>query len=196
MTATGWAMGTPGWMAPEQARGERAGPPADVFAWGLLVAFAGTGRPPFGTGRPDAVVYRIVHETPDVGGIDHELVPIVLAALEKDPQRRPRPEPVLHELLALDGIALTSVAPAHVLPTAPAQPPVASPPPVGPPPMAPPPAKSQGGRPSGPRRTLALVGVLVLLVAAGVGGVWLARLGDGSPAAADPDLPTATTARS
>ena len=106
MTATGWAMGTPGWMAPEQARGERAGPPADVFAWGLLVAFAGTGRPPFGTGRPDAVVYRIVHETPDVGGIDHELVPIVLAALEKDPQRRPRPEPVLHELLALDGIAL------------------------------------------------------------------------------------------
>jgi eukaryotic-like serine/threonine-protein kinase len=198
MTATGWAMGTPGWMAPEQARGERAGPPADVFAWGLLVAFAGTGRPPFGTGRPDAVVYRIVHETPDVGGIDHELVPIVLAALEKDPQRRPRPEPVLHELLALDGIAPTSVAPAHVLPTAPAQPPVASPPPVGPPPEPPVHARRAAAAPpprdrSAPRRVLALVGVLALLVAAGVGGVWLARLGDGSPAAADPELPTVTT---
>jgi predicted Ser/Thr protein kinase len=210
MTSTGWAMGTPGWMAPEQARGERAGPPADVFAWGLLVAFAGTGRPPFGTGRPDAVVYRIVHETPDVGGIDHELVPIVLAALEKDPQRRPRPEPVLHELLALDGIALsgspsqapapatadgeaaavaqTMVAPAHVVPTAP--------PPVGPPPVVPDPPVAPGppgGHRSTPRRALALVGVLALLVTAAAGGIWLARLGDDSPAAADPELPTAPT---
>ena len=165
MTSTGWAMGTPGWMAPEQARGERAGPPADVFAWGLLVAFAGTGRPPFGTGRPDAVVYRIVHEAPDIGGIDHELVPIVLAALEKDPHRRPRPEPVLHELLALDGIAQTSVAPAHVPPTAP--------------PSRPAHRHRLRRRPAvaglAPRRALAVLGVVALLVAAGAGGVWLAR---------------------
>ena len=142
-------------------------------------------------------MYRIVHETPDVGGIDHELVPIVLAALEKDPQRRPRPEPVLHELLSR--MASThQPAPATCCHRA-AQPPVAS---------AHPPVRRRSRRsartaapapvpPVGPVGACSpLVGVLVPLARAGVGGVWLARLGDDSPAAADAELPTAPTARS
>lgn len=184
MTATGWSMGTPGWMAPEQARGDRAGPAADVFAWGLLVAFAGTGRAPFGIGRPDAVVYRIVHEAPDVGGLDHALVPLVIAALEKDPHRRPRPEAVLHELLALDGAAPpTAVAPPAVVPTAPASPRPEQPAPV---PSAPRDRRSL-------RRAAGALAVLALLAAAAVGGVWLARLGDDSSAAAGPEAEPAST---
>jgi serine/threonine protein kinase len=60
MTRSGLRFGTPAWMAPEQLRDLPAGPPADVFAWGALVAFAATGRHPFGGGPPEAVAYRVL----------------------------------------------------------------------------------------------------------------------------------------
>ena len=70
LTRPGERMGTPGWLAPEQARSQRIGPPTDVFAWGALMAFAGTGREPFGHGPADAALYRVVHEEPDLNGLD------------------------------------------------------------------------------------------------------------------------------
>jgi serine/threonine protein kinase len=109
LTAVGFPVGTPGWMAPEQARGERAGPAADVFAWGALVAFAATGRQPFGEGRADAVLYRVVHQAPDLLGLDEALVPIVTRALDKDASRRPRPEDVLHALSGGEELPATTV---------------------------------------------------------------------------------------
>jgi len=89
MTATGTSMGTPSWMAPEHALGDKVGAPADVFAWGGLVLFAATGAPPFGEGRPEAVLYRIVHDRPDTSRLAPPLRDLVEAALSKDPSARP-----------------------------------------------------------------------------------------------------------
>jgi serine/threonine protein kinase len=75
LTQTGAVVGSPSWMAPEQAQGRDCGPSVDVFSWGATVAFAATGRQPFGEGRPEAVVYRVVHEEPDLDGIDPRLAP-------------------------------------------------------------------------------------------------------------------------
>jgi len=60
LTRVGTVMGTPGWIAPEQLRGGPVTPASDVFAWGCLVAFAATGRLPFGSGPVESQVYRVV----------------------------------------------------------------------------------------------------------------------------------------
>jgi eukaryotic-like serine/threonine-protein kinase len=89
MTRSGLRFGTPSWMAPEQLRDQPAGPPADVFAWGALVAFAATGRHPFGGGPPEAVAYRILHDPPDLAGVHGPLRRLVQDALSRDPAARP-----------------------------------------------------------------------------------------------------------
>jgi eukaryotic-like serine/threonine-protein kinase len=89
MTRSGLRFGTPSWMAPEQLRDQPAGPPADVFAWGLLVAFAATGRHPFGGGPAEAVAYRILHDRPDLTGVPGSLRGVVEAALSPTPSARP-----------------------------------------------------------------------------------------------------------
>ncbi|MCD0483403.1 protein kinase [Streptacidiphilus sp. ASG 303] len=89
ITRTGGWTGTPGWTSPEEYRGDRGGTAADVFAWGALVAYAATGRLPFGSGAPDAVAYRIMREEADTAGVPAGLLPLVRAALDKDPARRP-----------------------------------------------------------------------------------------------------------
>jgi len=88
-TGTGVLIGTIVWMAPEQLRGERAGPPADIFAWGACVAYAATGQPPFRAPTPEAVGLRILSAAPELGAVPAALLPIVRAALDKDPARRP-----------------------------------------------------------------------------------------------------------
>ncbi|MFD1931763.1 serine/threonine-protein kinase [Nonomuraea mangrovi] len=92
-------MGTPAFMAPEQVRGEQAGPSADVFAWGGLIAFAGTGRLPFGGGAPAEVLYRIVNEGPRLQGLDERMRGVVEWAMAKDPGRRPTAHRLLAELV-------------------------------------------------------------------------------------------------
>ncbi|WP_369145901.1 bifunctional serine/threonine-protein kinase/ABC transporter substrate-binding protein [Streptomyces sp. R44] len=92
LTATDAMIGTPGFLAPEQARiagaGE-VGPAADVFSLGCVLAYALTGRRPFGTGGVAAVVYRTVHEEPDLDGLPGPLLPLVEACLAKDAVDRP-----------------------------------------------------------------------------------------------------------
>lgn len=88
VTRTGMAVGSAGFMAPEQIAGN-AGQPADVFAWGLVVGYAASGLQPFGTGPTDAILYRIMHHSPELGAVPEELRPLVEAALDKDPERRP-----------------------------------------------------------------------------------------------------------
>jgi serine/threonine protein kinase len=88
-TMAGVVIGTPGWMAPEQLLGERATPAADVFAWGCLVVYAATGRNPWSEGTPTAVAHAMLHEPPDLSGIQGSLRPLVEAALRRDPARRP-----------------------------------------------------------------------------------------------------------
>lgn len=99
LTQTGVVVGSPSWMAPEQAQGRETTPAVDVFSWGATVAFASTGRFPFGEGRPDAVIYRVVHEEPDLRGLDPKLLPMVAAALGKEPSARPSPDRLLVDVV-------------------------------------------------------------------------------------------------
>ncbi|MER6569748.1 serine/threonine-protein kinase [Streptomyces sp. NPDC001093] len=89
VTRTGWRLGTPGYLAPEQLTAGVAGMAADVFAWGLVVASAALGRHPFGVGPAEGLAYRIQRHEPDLRGLPSELVPAVRSALQKDPKQRP-----------------------------------------------------------------------------------------------------------
>ncbi|WP_441250527.1 serine/threonine-protein kinase [Kitasatospora sp. McL0602] len=93
LTQTGVVLGTPQFMAPEQlqARG-RVGPAADVFALGLVLAFAATGKHPFGRTDSFGFGFRIVYEEPDLDDVPAELVDLVRRCLAKDPDERPTPE--------------------------------------------------------------------------------------------------------
>jgi hypothetical protein len=88
VTRTGVSVGSPGFMAPEQVRGQ-SGTPADIYAWGLTVAFAASGQPPFGIGPADVIFYRILHEEPDISAVPDRLRPLVTAALARKPEDRP-----------------------------------------------------------------------------------------------------------
>jgi serine/threonine protein kinase len=98
LTRSGLVIGTPGYLAPEQVTGSEVTAAVDVHAWGATVALAGTGRPPFGTGRPEAVLYRIVHESPHLEGLPRGLRELVEAAMDPDPRARPGAPALLAEL--------------------------------------------------------------------------------------------------
>ncbi|MFG2622601.1 serine/threonine-protein kinase [Streptomyces sp. NPDC048507] len=95
---TGTVIGTPGYMSPEQARGEPTGPASDVFALGCVLAFAATGHSPYGQGRPDVILYRTVHQAPDLDGVPEELAALVRICLAADPGKRPPVSEVLRHL--------------------------------------------------------------------------------------------------
>ncbi|GGQ41656.1 serine/threonine protein kinase [Actinomadura coerulea] len=97
-TMTSQVVGTPAYMAPEQFTG-RVGPSADLFAWASTLLFAATGRDPFAGGPLPAVMYRILHETPDLGALPGPLAEVAAACLAKEPQARPTSEDVLLWLL-------------------------------------------------------------------------------------------------
>lgn len=69
-----------------------------MFAWALTVAYATTGRPPFGTGPADAVLYRMLHEEPDLDGVPAGLRALLASALARSPELRPAPGQLLSEL--------------------------------------------------------------------------------------------------
>ena len=89
LTMTGMFMGTPGYLAPEVIEGGPSSEASDVHAWGATVAFAATGRPPYGTGPYEGVFYRIVNGQTDLSGVPGPLLPLVAAALARDPAHRP-----------------------------------------------------------------------------------------------------------
>ena len=68
VTKTGMMVGSASFMAPEQISG-RPGQAADIFVWGVTVAYAATGQSPFGTGDTNAVLYRVLHADPDIGAV-------------------------------------------------------------------------------------------------------------------------------
>ncbi|MFI1924352.1 ABC transporter substrate-binding protein [Streptomyces sp. NPDC020377] len=108
LTATGLVVGTPGYLSPEQAQdgGDGIGPASDVFSLGCVLAFAATGRAPFGSGPVDALLYRAVHDPADLDGVPSELLAVLERCLEKDPARRPDAGELARELVpepAADG---------------------------------------------------------------------------------------------
>ncbi|GGQ20772.1 serine/threonine protein kinase [Actinomadura coerulea] len=82
-------VGTPGYMSPEQFLGGDLEPASDVFCLAAVLAFAATGRHPFGEGPPEALGYRVRHQDPDLAGVPASLRPLIAAGLEKEPGRRP-----------------------------------------------------------------------------------------------------------
>ncbi|MEU7345309.1 protein kinase [Streptomyces bacillaris] len=89
LTATDAVLGTPGYLAPEQASAGPVGPACDVFSLGCVLVYAATGRPPFGAGGAAGGLFRTVHEEPDLDGVPPALLPLVTACLTKTPDTRP-----------------------------------------------------------------------------------------------------------
>lgn len=98
ITLTGGTVGTPSWMAPEQVEGKHSTPATDLFSWAAVMAYAATGHSPFGEGRPEAVLYRVVHGDPDLDSVPEALEEVVAACFAKDPDQRPSVPAVLVEL--------------------------------------------------------------------------------------------------
>jgi hypothetical protein len=87
-TATGAAVGTPHFMAPEQASAGEVTAATDVFALGQTAAFAALGRPLYGEGSAVGVLYRIVHDQPDLALLPEQLRPLFARCLAADPRDR------------------------------------------------------------------------------------------------------------
>ncbi len=98
VTHTGLVIGSPGFLSPEQAQGHDVGPPTDVFSLGAVLAFAVTGRPPFGEGPTAALVYRVVHDPARLDQVPDQIRPLVERCLAKDPSQRPSARDLLAEV--------------------------------------------------------------------------------------------------
>src|SRR5262245_22818813 len=112
LTLTGMFMGTPGYLAPEVIEGKESGPASDVHSWAATVAFAATGRPPYGTGPFETIFYRIVHGAPNLDTLPAPLHPIIVDALSRDPAGRPSASDIGPRIAALDPALLIPSPPA------------------------------------------------------------------------------------
>ena len=111
LTLTGMFMGTPGYLAPEVIEGKDSGPGSDVHSWAATVAYAATGRPPFGTGAFEAIFFRIMHSQPDLDTLPISLHAMVARALSRDPASRPSAAELVQWVAALDPASLVPSPP-------------------------------------------------------------------------------------
>jgi len=89
LTSTGLVIGSPAYMAPEQAKGEESGPAADFWALGATLFYAVEGEPPFDRGTSIATLAAVVNDPPREPRRAGALAPLVSALLAKDPNARP-----------------------------------------------------------------------------------------------------------
>jgi serine/threonine protein kinase len=184
-TQSGVVMGSLGWTSPEQLAGREPMPAMDVFAWGCVIAYAATGRHPFGGDDTMTRSWRILNAEPDLDGVPGVVAELVGAALERDTERRPTAQELLLGLVGGAGSVVT------VRPAVPA-------------------ASKSGGRPQRRRRWAVLIGVVsiglaaVVAFASGAGGGHLGRLdapagtspsatGGSPPASGDSSRPVGQT---
>ncbi|MFI6055654.1 serine/threonine-protein kinase [Streptomyces violascens] len=111
LTTLGAAIGTPGFMSPEQAQGLAVSPASDVFSLGAVLYYAALGHGPFGHGTAHALLYRVVHCEPDLSGLPPGLRPVVQRCLAKQPDQRPSPDDLI-TLLTSGATARPPLAPA------------------------------------------------------------------------------------
>jgi serine/threonine protein kinase len=95
LTHTGWLVGSPGYMSPEQAESKTLTPASDIFSLGAVVYMACTGTEPFMGASTPATLYNVVHAEPDMDAVPEPLRGLVAACLAKGPEARPSPEEVL-----------------------------------------------------------------------------------------------------
>jgi eukaryotic-like serine/threonine-protein kinase len=101
-TRTNQMVGTIAYMAPERFDHEtasRVGTAADIFAWGAVVAFAGTGRTPFGADSGPTTAVRILTQPPELFDLEEPMRSLVEHTLAKDPRDRPTSRELLDRLL-------------------------------------------------------------------------------------------------
>jgi eukaryotic-like serine/threonine-protein kinase len=190
LTRTGVALGSPSYLAPEQAQGDAASPAADLWGLGASLYYALEGTPPFDRGNAIATVHAVVHDPVPAVSDGGRLGPIVEGLLRKDPSARPTLEEVTDQLRTI-----TRAEPDEVAPTAPATTvaaPEAQPAPEAESASAPPeptrdPAPATDPAPTGPiappgrrRRWVALAAIAAVVALLGVGIVSL--LGGDDPA--------------
>ncbi len=101
VTQTGIVMGTPGYLAPEVIEGEPSSPASDVHCWGTTVAFAATGRQPFGTGTFQTIFFRVLSGQAELGGVPAAVLPLLTASLTRNPRHRPSAEWLAMQCAAL-----------------------------------------------------------------------------------------------
>ena len=118
LTSAGTVLGTPGWMAPEVLGGEQATPASDIFTWGCLIAYAATGRMPFGDGDPAAVALRVMRDEPRLDGLPVPLLLAVRSALAKRPEDRPSASDLLLALVQQCGPPSAHDGTAKIIPLA------------------------------------------------------------------------------
>ncbi|GAA1254896.1 hypothetical protein GCM10009665_51900 [Kitasatospora nipponensis] len=156
-------IGTPGYMSPEHARGQNTGPASDVFAFACVLIFAATGRHPYGEGRPEVILYRTLHEKPNLTDVPADLVPFLTRCLALDPEERPDVLEAVRLLAVSADDTRWLPAGVNALITEHRNATLALPDPTG----APPAGEVAAPRPGrGPRRRRLLVGVTALAVAA------------------------------
>lgn len=196
LTRTGQIPVTPGYGAPEQVLGRRVGPAADVFSLGAVLAFAAGGRPAYTGAEVTAVLYEVVHGSPDLAAVPEGLRYLITPCFSKDPAARPLPTQVAEAAAAprqserlwksgrLGEEIRQREATARRLTARSTAPSPTS-------------AGAAGGAPGLPRRRLlaAAVGGGALLAAGGGTAWWLSR-GGGPDTPADPfDIPPAAKVR-
>ncbi len=185
LTQTGLVMGTPGYLAPEVIEGEPSSPASDIHSWGSTMTFAATGRLPFGGGSYETIFYRIISGRADLTGVPAPLVPLISAALARDPSHRPSATWLSAQVSTLDMAA--AGPPAAYAPTgtyAGSPPGSPLPEPLGRPPTFTPSAALAGPGLAGPG--LAGAGAGAALAGAGLPGAGLAGPGLAGPAAPPP----------
>ena len=127
LTRANFVVGSPGFMSPEQARGEEAGPTSDIFSLGAVLTFAAVGQGPFGAGAATELLYRVVYDLPDTRQLPGQIRPLVERCLAKDPRWRPTTDQLLSDLGTIDSgtdwlpppVAQTLVGFAKPVPAAP-----------------------------------------------------------------------------
>jgi serine/threonine protein kinase len=100
LTGTGFMIGSPGFMSPEQAEGLTVGPSSDIFSLAGVLIYAARGEGPFGSGDTAALLYRVVHGKPNMDGVPDHLRTLIKRSLARDPKRRPGATEFLTELSA------------------------------------------------------------------------------------------------
>ena len=112
LTLAGSVLGSPGYLAPEQASGRRAEPASDLWALGATLWFAVEGRGPYGDSPGLAALGEVVHGPVPVAAGAGALAPVIEACLRKDPADRATPQ-ALARLLD-DAAASPQIGRAHV----------------------------------------------------------------------------------